>query len=286
MATEDQAAFDDEVERRPISWRRREVPKRRPDPTSLYIYVLDEDSDLADEFDIRTRLAARQLATARVLRARVGEHDLAPWFDAVGLGPGLLILDGVVAFETRVGDRTSLELVGAGDLLQLPYQRSDDLLERGDAWRVLRSTRFAVLDAEFADRVRPWPQIAQVLLRRAGRRIADVDALRAIACQPRLEVRLVLLLWHLAARWGRVDSTGIRVALPLTHRLLGQLAGAERPSISHALARLAHAGLVTGPAGDLHLHGTLEHHVETLIERTSSLRSPGPNGQADRQQIG
>ena len=70
MASEDQAAFDDEVERRPISWRRREVTKRRPDPTSLYIYVLDEDSDLADEFDIRTRVAARQLATARVLRAR------------------------------------------------------------------------------------------------------------------------------------------------------------------------------------------------------------------------
>src|SRR6202035_3626095 len=116
-----------------------------------------------------------------------------------------------------------------------------------------------------------WPQIAQALLRRAGQRIADVDALRAIACQPRLEVRLVLLLWHLAARWGRVDPAGIRVALPLTHRLLGQLAGAERPSISHALARLAHAGLVTGRTGDLHLHGTLEDHIHTLLERNGSL---------------
>jgi CRP/FNR family transcriptional regulator, cyclic AMP receptor protein len=254
------------------------VVRRQPEATSLYAYLLDEDDDLADEFDIRTRLAARQLATARVLHAVVGEYDLAPLFDAVGLGPGLLILDGVVAFETRVGDRTALELIGAGDLLQLPCQRSDDLLERRDAWRVLRAARFALLDAEFTDRVRPWPQIAQVLLRRAGRRISDVDALRAIACQPRLEVRLVLLLWHLASRWGRVDPAGIRVALPLTHRLLGQLAGAERPSISHALARLAHAGLVTGPAGDLHLHGTLDQHIEALIQRTGSLRGPGRTG--------
>ena len=151
-----------------------------------------------------------------------------------------------MAFETRVGDRTALELVGAGDLLQTPGHRTDDLLERGDGWRVLSPARFALLDEEFADRVRPWPQIVQALLRRAGRRTADVDALRAITCQPRLEVRLVLLLWHLAARWGRVEPAGIRVTLPLTHRLLGQLVGAERPSISHALGRLGHAGLVTG----------------------------------------
>ena len=78
--------------------------------------------------------------------------------------------------------------------------------------------------------------------------------LRAISCQPQLEVRLVLLLWHLAARWGRVEPTGIRLWLPLTHRLLGQLVAAERPSISHALRgspkrdRHRHAG-------DWHLHG-------------------------------
>ena len=185
-----------------------------------------------------------------------------------------------MAFETRVGDRTALELVGAGDLLQLPFQRSDDLLERGDALARAAPTRFALLDAEFADRVRPWPQIVQALLRRAGRRIADVDALRAITCQPRLEVRLVLLLWHLAARWGRVEPAGIRVALPLTHRLLGQLVGAERPSISHALARLGHAGLVTGPAGDLHLHGTLgapprvPHRADQLAAR-AGVERPG-----------
>ena len=159
--------------------------------------------------------------------------------------------------------------------MQLPAQRADDLLARGDGWRVLCATRFALLDTAFADRVRPWPQIIQELLRRAGRRTSDVDALRAITCQPRLEVRLVLLLWHLAARWGRVEPAGIRLTLPLTHRLLGQLVAAERPSISHALARLGQAGLVTGSAGDLHLQGTLDEHLEALLERTTSLRRNG-----------
>ena len=42
---------------------------------------------------------------------------------------GLLILEGMLAFEMRVGDRTTTELVGAGDLLQAPTGRGDELLE-------------------------------------------------------------------------------------------------------------------------------------------------------------
>ena len=245
----------------------RDTARRQP----LYTYLLDADDDLAEELDIRMRLAARNVATVRVLEADVGECDLDEWFEAVGQGPGLLVLDGLIAFETRVGNRTATELIGVGDLLQHCPHRVEEMLEQSDAWRMLLPTRFAMLDQEFADRVRPWQQIVQALLRRSGRRLADVDALRAITCKPRLEVRLVLLLWHLAARWGRVEPAGIRLTLPLTHRLLGQLVAAERTSISLALARLAQAGLVTGAAGDLHLQGTVGQHLEALMERTSSL---------------
>ncbi len=256
------------------------LARRAPESASLYTYLLDADDDLAQEFDIRMRVAARQVATVRVLSAEAGPCDLAPLFAAVGQGPGLLILDGLIAFETRVGGRTACELTGAGDLLQPPFPRAEQLIEPSDAWRALWPTRFGLLDHEFAERVRPWPQIGMVLLRRAGRRVADADALRAIACQPRLEVRLSLLMWHLATRWGRVEPTGIRLTLPLTHRLLGQLVAAERPSVSHALARLSHSGLVTGSAGDLHLHGTLEDHLEALLERPSSLSERSRDRQA------
>jgi hypothetical protein len=234
-------------------------------------------------FDVRMRVAARQVATVRVLDAEVGSCDLGPWFHAVGSGPGLLILEGLVAFETRVDDRTACELTGAGDLLQPPCPRAEELLAQRDAWRALWPTRFAMLDHEFAERVRPWPQIGMALLRRAGRRVAEADALRAIACQPRLEVRLVLLLWHLSTRWGRVEPSGIRLTLPLTHRLLGQLVAAERPSITHALARLADSGLVTGGACDLHLHGTLDEHLEALTERSGALAVGSSRSRAARR---
>ncbi|HEY4829833.1 MAG TPA: helix-turn-helix domain-containing protein [Solirubrobacteraceae bacterium] len=256
----------------PLRWPRHpDVAGAKPESIVLYTYLLDADGELADEFDVRARIAARQLATARVLQVGAGECDLTPWFEASGEGLGLLILEGLIALETRVGDRTAAELVGPGDLLQPSGPAADQLLERTCGWRVLSPARLALLDGEFADRVRPFPQIPRALLRRACRRPVELDVLRAITSQPRLEVRLVLLLWHLATRWGRVEPSGVRLSLPLTHRLLGQLVAAERPSVSHALKRLGQAGLVTGTADDLHLHSSLEFGLEALAERAAVL---------------
>lgn len=250
----------------------------KPESEALYVYLLDADDDLAAEFDVRTLIAARQLATAKAFDVEVGDCDLSHWFGAVGDGPGLMILEGLMAVDARIDSRTASELVGAGDLLQPTGRELDDLLERTDAWHALSPVRLALLDADFAERIRPWPQIMQALLRRAGRRMANIDALRAIACQPRLEVRLVLLFWLLAARWGRVEPAGIHLSLPLTHRLIGQLVGAERPSVSHALGRLGRGGLVVGSAGDWHLTGTVDEQLECLSERSSALAGHTTNG--------
>lgn len=260
----------------PLRWPSR---PRRPEASALFAYVLDLDDELAEEFDLRGRVAVRQLATARVLQLGVGDCDLASSFDRARRGPGLLILDGLVACETCTGDRVAAELVGSGDLLQSPSLVTDDLLERTCHWRALRPTRLAVLDADFVDRVRPFPQVVRALLSRAYRRSAELDVLRAITSQPRLEVRLVLVLWHLAARWGRVEPAAVRLCLPLTHRFLGQMVAAERPSISHALKRLAQAGFVSGSADDLRLHGTLEDQLEILLDRHIALARQPASGE-------
>lgn len=248
-------------------------PARRAGSAAMFAYLLDLDDELTDGVEVRMRYSARQHATAQVLEADAGECDLAPWFRAAGRGPGLLVVDGLLAAETRVAGRTVTELIGRSDLLQPPEANEDDMIGGCSAWRALLPTRLALLDADFLDRVRSWPQITNALYRRAEHRAADLAMLRAISCQPKLEVRLVLLLWHLAARWGRVEPGALRVCLPLTHRLLGQLVAAERPSISHALARLSHAGIITGTAGDWHLHGSIDDHLATLIDGSASLSS-------------
>jgi hypothetical protein len=228
--------------------------------------LLDLDVDLADELDPEIRRPARAAATAMTFELGTGRVELDEWFAAVQNGPGLLLLEGVLALGVRVDERVTAELLGAGDLLQpLWGAGADQLLSCEATWRALLPVRFALLDSGFAKRVRFWPQIGHGLLRRAGSRVMNLNTQRAIAAQPRLEVRLALLLWHLAGRWGKVERGGIRLPLPLTHQLLGQLVGAERPSVSHALARLAHSGLVTGQGDEWHLHGSLEDQLPVMM---------------------
>jgi CRP/FNR family cyclic AMP-dependent transcriptional regulator len=56
--------------------------------------------------------------------------------------------------------------------------------------------------------------------------------------------RLLALFWHLAERWGRVVPGGVHLPLRLTHRILGQLVGARRPTVSAALTELVSEGEV------------------------------------------
>ncbi|MDQ6834653.1 MAG: Crp/Fnr family transcriptional regulator [Actinomycetota bacterium] len=232
--------------------------------SSSYRYLLDIDVDLAEELDLRLRMAARGAATAMTFEADVGDVGLGDRLAATGPGPGMLVLEGVLAVNVQVGDRIAAELLGPGDLVEPSGRPDEELFASAVGWRALVPMRFAVLDSGFAERVRPWPQIMQALVRRAERRARNLNVQRAIASQPRLDVRLALLLWHLAGRWGKVEPGGVRLPLPLTHQLLGRLVGAERPSVSHALARLARDEVVTGHGDEWHLRGHIEEHLDCM----------------------
>lgn len=247
-------------------WAARQPPAQRP---RSYQYLLDLDVDLAEELDVRMRLAARSSVTALTFEEEAGPLALGEWLALAAPGPGLLVLDGVLAETVAVGDRITAELVGAGDLIQ-PCGSDEAELVCELGWRGLSPVRFALLDDGFVQRVQPWPQIGAALLRRTAHRTRRLDVQRAIAAQPRLEVRLALLMWHLAARWGKVEPGGVRLCLPLTHQMLGRLISAERPSVSHALARLSNSGLLSGHGDDWHLHGSVEHHLAAMIEPAGS----------------
>lgn len=245
-----------------------------PPPTEAagrYQFLLDLDEDLACRFSLGLRVAVRPVITARVVELPLGDFDLEPLFARVTDGLGLLVVAGLVELDTRVGDRTASELLGDGDLM-CPWQTSGDvvLLARARVSRALLPVRIAILDQAFLRRAQPWPQVTSALIQRGVRRAMSLNLQRAATCHPRAEVRVDLLLWQLAERWGKVQPDGIQVTLPLTHRLIGQLVGVERPSVSHALSRLSRAGLVTRSADGLVLRGTAEHHIECLVERRDS----------------
>jgi CRP-like cAMP-binding protein len=234
-----------------------------PAPRLRRCYVLDEDPDLAEGLGPDMRAAARRLATAPVVRLPAGTQPLQAWYGFTLHGPGLLLIRGVIAREIRVAGRCATELLGAGDLLRPWDLDANELVPREIIWRVLADAEVAMLDDTFADRIRQWPSIAEELLARAEHRAESLAIERAISAHPKVDMRVAMHLWHLAARWGRVQAdASVRIELPLTHRLIGELVGAERPSVSHALTRLTKAGLMSHEGHEWTLFGTPADHVE------------------------
>ena len=189
-------------------------------------------------------------------------------------GFGMLLLDGVLARSVRLGTRSSVELLGAGDVLR-PWQdeHSTGSLPGAVAWVVMEPTRLALLDADFVASAARHPAILGELGNRLVQRSHALADRLAIAQIPRLEARLLALLWHLADRWGRRSPGRVSIRLRLCHETLANLACAQRPSVSVALRNLCEAGRIArGPEGGWDLFGAPAGESELLDLRRP--RSP------------
>jgi CRP/FNR family transcriptional regulator, cyclic AMP receptor protein len=207
--------------------------------------VLIEDPELGEGLSERRRAIAQRDCVARVARVRAGQWQAQEPAPGMRLGLGLLILGGLLIRRVGLNRRFGAELLGAGDVLR-PWDDEDatGALPHSDAWRVLEPTRLAVLDSAFAVRAARYPEVTSALFGRAIRRSRNLAVHVAIVHQPRIDVRLHMLLWALADRWGRVTPDGVRLPVRLTHAILGELVAAHRPSVTKALAELAESDAV------------------------------------------
>jgi hypothetical protein len=175
-----------------------------------------------------------------------------------------------------VADHVSAELLGPGDLVR-PWQGSAGagLLPVRAVWSVLSTVTLAVLDRRFAAEAARYPEITAALFDRLGERSLRLATTQAISQLTRVDRRLKALFWHLAERWGRVSGDGVVVPLALTHRILGQLVGARRPTVSTALSELAEREeLVRRPDGSWLLRGD-PPDAQTLARRPTAAELRG-----------
>jgi hypothetical protein len=209
------------------------------------VRVLDADPELGYRLDDEERAAARRYAVAEVITLDPGSWDDALDMPHEEIQVGLLVLDGLLAHELRLGTGACAELLGAGDLLR-PWDeyQAPSIAGWEVSWRVLEPTRLAVLDRRFATVASRWPTLLDVILRRTVMRSRSGAFLRAVTHLTRVDDRLLVLMWFLAERWGRVRPEGVVVPLKLTHQLLAALVGAKRPSVTTALGELAGEGLI------------------------------------------
>ena len=203
------------------------------------ISLLEADPELGAE------LTPEQLADARRLVLPKALLDPGPWSierldQAAGVKGALrafLVLTGAVTIELEIGDHVCTRLITSGELVLLPGSGEDSLPVR-TGWTTLQPAELVILDDRLLIIAAAWPPLMAAILKRAAEQIRHALLQQAINQLPRVEDRLLALLWSIADRRGIVRPHGVWVSLPVTHATLAQMIGARRPTVSLGLRRL------------------------------------------------
>jgi CRP/FNR family cyclic AMP-dependent transcriptional regulator len=212
-------------------------------PRARSASLVDLDPSLFDG------VSPRELRSARDIGAHVIELEPGRWEPNTSkrdAALGLLVIDGLLARTVAVDREVAIELVGPGDLIR-PWEAGQDedlLVPCPVGWIVLQPTRIAMLGRQVAAAAADSPALVMSLLERTARRTRSQGIVGAIAHLRHIDLRILVLLTHLAERWGRVTPDGIVVPLQLTHRRIAMLVGAQRPTVTAALSRMAAESVV------------------------------------------
>jgi CRP/FNR family transcriptional regulator, cyclic AMP receptor protein len=229
----------------------------RPEPGGV-VRVLNEDPDLLRNLGAAAAKEAREAAIAPTLNLVPGVWRPPRDPERFGRHLGLLVLSGLLMRTVRLAGAESPELIGTGDLIR-PWDDHEGEVASvafASTFTVLSPLRVAVLDEAFGRTVCRWPGVVSALVGRTVQRTRWNSVHMALSHLQRIDSRLLLLLWHLADRWGRVRSDGVELPVRLTHAQLAKLVGAQRPSVTVALRGLAASGrVVRAPDGGWLLTG-------------------------------
>jgi len=153
----------------------------------------------------------------------------------------LLILKGVLTRQTGLSDRLMIELLLGGDVLS-PWPPSPSAPLTETRLVALGDVRLAILDHRFMKVAAIWPGLMITLQRRLSDQHHRLATHGAICQLPRVEQRVMAIVWLLATRVGTVTVRGTELPVKLTHEGLAQLTGSRRPTVSLAIKCLRQHG--------------------------------------------
>jgi CRP/FNR family transcriptional regulator, cyclic AMP receptor protein len=210
------------------------------------VRLFEADPDLLRWVDARNAAFAEREVVVDAAALPSGDWDPGTLHTEGAPPPtALVVLDGFLTHTVSLHGRTGTELLGPGDVLS-PWAGNEhaECLPLTDRWRVLEPVELAVLDRRFEAIAARLPGVMSELVRRQGRQARALATHRALLQIPGLANRVRLMIWCLAERWGRVLPDGYVLPLRLTHGMLADLVGAQRPSVTLALNRLVTEGLL------------------------------------------
>ena len=203
--------------------------------------LLQVDPDIGRFMTDDERRAAGSVAlpVERVPRGRVDFHLLLD--DPLAFA--MVVRDGLLFSHPRIGDQVALRLLGPGDVIAVPGASRSMLLSEA-ALTAAAPTTLVVLGSELLGAARRWPRIVASLQARLAEQSERLAAQLAICQLPRVDQRLLAMMWLLAESWGQVTPVGTRLQLGLTHDALGALIGARRSTVTLAIGGLTERGAI------------------------------------------
>jgi CRP/FNR family cyclic AMP-dependent transcriptional regulator len=225
--------------------------------------VLDADQDLGRLLDERAFGEARDRLVVPVVHLTRG--PFSPWVViSRGRPPplGILVVDGLIAQRVRLRDKAGVTLVGPGDVFA-PSDYHTDTVGVAETWTILEGVCMAILDWDFERAAIGVPGVISGVVARVGRTSRGLALQRALSQIPYLSTRLLLFLWFVGDRWGKVGAVGVTIPLRLSHSLLAELLGARRSSVTLAVGELERHGRVSRARGRFTLHGSPPEEITT-----------------------
>lgn len=207
----------------------------------LHVRLADVDADFLRFVPEDEREQARRLRVPAVELAP-GNFDPAEVLGSSGGFYGVL-LEGMVIRSARIGDQVAMRVLGPAAVIPAFEGPASEVFAISQ-WAMAAEGRIAVVAEEFLLAARRWPQLYVNLLGRIAEQTEQLVTQLALCQLPRVEDRLLAMLWLLTESWGKVTSAGTLLPLHFTHEALGAMVGARRSTVTLALAKLAERGAV------------------------------------------
>lgn len=202
----------------------------------------------------RRRLTLADVVLTLNPRCRSLHHGQA--LEALRSSAAFVVASGYLAGRLTLPRGHSTELIGRGDVVVLadPEDLPTEIVLE---WTAIGSAQIAWLDRDACTALLRHAGCASALLVSQARRGEHSRAMHAVTTLRRVDDRVQGALWLLAERFGRVGREGTLIDVPLSHRLLGELIGARRPSVTSAITKLTGEGRVSrDSSGRWLLHGS------------------------------
>jgi CRP-like cAMP-binding protein len=141
------------------------------------------------------------------------------------------------------GGEATLGFVGPGEVFgelaafsDAPRESFAQAARASTAWRIPR--------AAFTEAIGAHPQAVLEVTKQVGTRLKRIESRMEDLIFRDVHARVARVLLELAQDFGRAESTGVRIDLPLTQTDLAMLVGSTRQTVNATLRRLTEEGLL------------------------------------------